>query len=119
MGRYNEVYEPPREALRKIPGLTILEPAQTRDRGMCCGAGGAQMFKEEEHGTERVNIKRTDQLLETKPDMIASNCPFCQRMLIDGLGSRNCTDVQQMDIAEILWQAIDPQTEAADAGATA
>lgn len=112
MGRYNEVYEPPREALRKIPGLTVLEPAQTRDRGMCCGAGGAQMFKEEENGTERVNERRTDQLLETKPDMIASNCPFCQRMLIDGLGSRQRTDVQQLDIAELLWQSIAPEETA-------
>lgn len=115
MGRYNDVYEPPRETLRKIPGLTVLEPVQTRDRGMCCGAGGAQMFKEEEHGAERVNERRTDQLLETRPDMIASNCPFCQRMLIDGLGSKNREDVQQMDIAEILWQSVSPDEVAASA----
>ncbi|HWL93150.1 MAG TPA: (Fe-S)-binding protein [Phycisphaerae bacterium] len=108
MGRYNEVYEPPRDALRRIPGLTVLEPAQTRDRGMCCGAGGAQMFKEEEPGTERVNIRRTEQLLETQPDVIASNCPFCQRMLIDGLGSKNRADIKQMDIAELLWESIAP-----------
>ena len=122
MGRYNDVYEPPREALRRIPGLTVLEPSATRDRGMCCGAGGAQMFKEEEHGTERVNERRTEQLLETKPDMIASNCPFCQRMLIDGLGSKNRSDVKQMDIAEILWQSVAPESEtmgSGDAGAAA
>lgn len=111
LGRYNEIYEPPRDTLRAIPGLTVLEPTATRDRGMCCGAGGAQMFKEEEHAREgakgeRVNEKRTDQLLETKPDMVASSCPFCQRMLIDGLAGRGREDVKQFDVAELLWQAV-------------
>ncbi len=115
LGRYNEVYEPPRETLRKIPGLTVLEPRETRDRGMCCGAGGAQMFKEEEHARpgatgERVNEKRTDQLLATKPDMVASSCPFCQRMLIDGLAGRSREDVQQYDIAELLWKSVETQS---------
>ncbi|MCA9255264.1 MAG: (Fe-S)-binding protein [Phycisphaerales bacterium] len=116
MGRYNNVYEEPRDTLKSIRGLTVLEPAQTRDRGMCCGAGGAQMFKEEEEGEERVNIKRTEQLLETKPDVVASSCPFCQRMLIDGLSAKDRGDVNQLDIAELLWQACEPaarpQTEA-------
>jgi len=111
MGRYNEVYEQPRETLRSIPGLTVLEPVQTRDRGLCCGAGGAQMFKEEEHAREgaqdeRVNIRRAEQLLDTKPDMVASSCPFCQRMLIDGLASKQREDVKQFDIAELLWQSV-------------
>lgn len=111
LGRYNEIYEPPRETLRAIPGLTVLEPAATRDRGMCCGAGGAQMFKEEEHARpgaedERVNLRRTDQLLETKPDMVASSCPFCQRMLIDGLAGRQREEVKQFDVAELLWQSV-------------
>lgn len=111
LGRYNEIYEPPRQTLRAIPGLTVLEPTATRDRGMCCGAGGAQMFKEEEHAREgatgeRVNEKRTDQLLETKPDMVASSCPFCQRMLIDGLAGRGRESVKEMDIAELLWQSV-------------
>ena len=111
LGRYNEVYEQPREALRAIPGLTVLEPKETRDRGMCCGAGGAQMFKEEEHARpgakeERVNIKRTEQLLETKPDMIASACPFCQRMLTDGLAAKGHEAIPQLDIAEILWKSV-------------
>jgi Fe-S oxidoreductase len=113
LGRYNDIYDAPREALRAIPGLTVLEPRETRDRGMCCGAGGAQMFKEEEPprpgaAAERVNLKRTDQLLDTRPDMVASACPFCQRMLLDGLAGRHREDVQQHDIAELLWQAVDP-----------
>jgi Fe-S oxidoreductase len=111
LGRYNEIYEPPRQTLRAIPGLTVLEPTATRDRGMCCGAGGAQMFKEEEHAREgatgeRVNEKRTDQLLETNPDMVASSCPFCQRMLIDGLAGRGRESVKELDIAELLWQSV-------------
>jgi len=107
LGRYNEVYDAPREALRSIPGLTVLEPAQTRDRGMCCGAGGAQMFKEEEHGTERVNALRTAQLLETKPDAVSSACPFCMRMLTDGLAEKHRDDVAQLDVAELLWESIE------------
>ena len=108
LGRYNEIYDAPRQMLEAIPGLTILEPTQTRDRGMCCGAGGAQMFKEEEAGSERVNVKRTEQLLEPGPDMVASSCPFCQRMLVDGLAVKGREDVEQVDIAELLWKACEP-----------
>lgn len=107
LGRYNEVYDAPRQALRGI-GLTVLEPKATRDRGMCCGAGGAQMFKEEEHGTERVNILRTQQLLDTKPDIVASACPFCMRMLTDGLASKGRENIPQMDIAELLLESVCP-----------
>lgn len=106
LGRYNEVYDAPREALRSIPGLTVLEPKATRDRGMCCGAGGAQMFKEEEPGKERVNIARTEQLLETQPDVVASACPFCMRMLTDGLAAHNRESIPQLDIAEILLESM-------------
>ncbi|MCH7808586.1 MAG: 4Fe-4S dicluster domain-containing protein [Planctomycetes bacterium] len=110
LGRYNEVYDAPREALRSIPGLTVLEPEQTRDRGMCCGAGGAQMFKEEESGDDRVNIVRTQQLLDTKPDAISTACPFCMRMLTDGLAEKDREDVPQLDIAEILLESVGEET---------
>jgi len=106
LGRYNEVYDAPREALRSI-GLTVLEPVQTRDRGMCCGAGGAQMFKEEEHGTQRVNALRTEQLLDTKPDAIASACPFCMRMLTDGLAEKGREALPQLDVAEMMLEAFE------------
>lgn len=113
LGRYNGVYDDPRDTLRSIPGLTVLEPKETRDRGMCCGAGGAQMFKEEEAGTQRVNILRTEQLLETKPDCVSSACPFCARMLTDGLASKQREDLPQLDIAELLLQAVmDEETTA-------
>ena len=106
LGRYNEVYDAPREVLRSIPGLTVLEPEETRDRGMCCGAGGAQMFKEEEPGDERVNVLRTKQLLDTKPDAISSACPFCMRMLTDGLASHDREEIPQLDIAEMLLESV-------------
>ncbi len=106
LGRYNEVYDAPREALRSI-GLTLVEPTATRDRGMCCGAGGAQMFKEEEPGTKRVSAERTEQLLETNPDAVASACPFCMRMLTDGLAEKSRESVQQLDIAEMLLEAVE------------
>ena len=106
LGRYNEVYDAPREALRAIPGLTLLEPAQTRDRGMCCGAGGAQMFKEEEPGDQRVNALRTEQLLDTGADVISSACPFCLRMLTNGLSDKDREDVPQLDMAELLLEAV-------------
>lgn len=106
LGRYNDVYDAPRDALRSIPGLTVLEPTATRDRGMCCGAGGAQMFKEEEPGKERVNIARTAQLLETQPDVVASACPFCMRMLTDGLAAHNREGIPQLDIAEVLLESM-------------
>ena len=106
LGRYNEIYDAPREVLKSIPGLTVLEPEQTRDRGMCCGAGGAQMFKEEEPGEQRVNALRTTQLLDTKPDAISSSCPFCMRMLTDGLADKQREDVPQLDIAELLLESV-------------
>lgn len=110
LGRYNEVYDAPRETLRRIPGLTILEPAQTRDRGMCCGAGGAQFFKEEEHGEKRVNALRTEQLLDTNPDAVSSACPFCMRMLTDGLADKGKESMPQLDVAELLLQSVGEST---------
>jgi len=107
LGRYNNVYDAPREAVKSIPGVVLLEPAQTRDRGMCCGAGGAQMFKEEEPGDQRINIARAKQLLDTNPDAIASACPFCMRMLIDGLADLDREDLPPLDVAELLWESVE------------
>ncbi len=106
LGRYNEIYDAPRDVLRAIPGIKLSEPAETRDRGMCCGAGGAQMFKEDEPGDARVNDVRTDQLLQTGANAITSACPFCMRMLTDGLGNKERTDVEQLDIAELLLESV-------------
>lgn len=125
LGRYNDIYDPPRELLAKIPGLTLVEAKESRDRGMCCGAGGAQMWKEEEHsdrrpgsreGDGKVNHARTRQLLRVLPTPIAagkspqrtvaSACPFCMTMLRDGLRDQGHEDVQQLDVAEILLKSV-------------
>jgi Fe-S oxidoreductase len=103
LGRYNGIYESPREILRRIPGVQLAEPEYwTKQKGLCCGAGGAQMWMEEQN-QDRVNVKRTLQLLDTKATTIASACPFCMTMLTDGLKSQNMEErVAQMDVAELL-----------------
>jgi Fe-S oxidoreductase len=106
LGRYNDVYESPRDILRQIPGVELVEPDYwTKTRGLCCGAGGAQMWMEEQN-TNRVNVKRTLQLVDTGAKTVASACPFCMTMLTDGLKSQNLDDrIKQMDVAEILEQS--------------
>lgn len=144
LGRYNEIYDSPREILKSIPGVTLVEAEASRDRGMCCGAGGAQMFKEDEPGDERVNLRRTDQLLGAldnasggialpvlptngaqngaaegsqngnqssaehgdSGNIVASACPFCMRMLTDGLAGRDREQVEQIDVAEALCRSV-------------
>ena len=111
LGRHNGVYDAPRAVLSRIPGLQLVEPVKTRDRGMCCGAGGAQMWKEEEEGDTRINHARTNQLLEAFPATgdsrtIASSCPFCMTMLSDGLADQGHEGVKTLDIAEVLHQAV-------------
>jgi len=121
LGRYNGVYDPPREILKRIPGVELVEPEYwTKQRGLCCGAGGAQMWMEEQN-KDRVNVKRTLQLIDAlgpipasgAPDAgssktIASACPYCMTMLTDGVKSKSLEDrVKQMDVAELLERACD------------
>ncbi|MGB8332757.1 MAG: (Fe-S)-binding protein [Polyangiales bacterium] len=108
LGRYNQVYDSPRRILESIEGLELTEvPYWNRKKGLCCGAGGAQMFMEEQ-GEERVNNKRTLQLLDTGATTIASACPFCMTMLTDGLKNQDKDEeIGQRDIAEILADAIE------------
>jgi Fe-S oxidoreductase len=113
LGRYNDIYDSPRDLLASIPGVTLVEAAQTRDRGMCCGAGGGQMFKEEEEGKQRVSVARTQQLLDTGADTIGTACPFCKRMITDALAADEKTDVDQLDVAEILLQSVDQESSPA------
>ncbi|MBK6760720.1 MAG: 4Fe-4S dicluster domain-containing protein [Ignavibacteria bacterium] len=102
LGRYNDEYEAPRATLENVPGLTVLEPARSKDRGLCCGAGGGRMFMEE-HVGDRVNEVRTNELLGTGAQTIAVNCPFCTTMITDGVKAAEKVDsVQVKDIAEIL-----------------
>ncbi len=109
LGRYNDVYDDPRAVLESIPGLSLKEvPYWNKSRGLCCGAGGAQMFMEELEGETRVNNKRTLQLLDTGATTLASGCPFCMTMLTDGLKAEEKEDeIEQLDIAEVLVRAID------------
>lgn len=110
LGRYNDIYESPREILARIPGVQLVEPKPaTRDRGLCCGAGGAQMWMEEQN-QDRVNVKRTGQLLATGADTIASACPFCMTMLTDGVKAASQEDrIKNLDVVELLDLACEPK----------
>ena len=107
LGRANNVYEAPRDLIRKLDA-ELVEMKSCKSRGLCCGAGGAQMFKEPEKGDKDVNVERTEQALETKPDIIAAGCPFCNTMMTDGIKSKDKEgDVAIMDIAELIANAQD------------
>ncbi len=103
-GRYNGIYDEPRKDLESVPGLKIKETRRTKDKAMCCGAGGAQMFLEENKG-KRINLERTEELLETGAKTIALNCPFCMTMIGDGVKAKEA-DVQVKDIAEVLFDSL-------------
>lgn len=106
LGRYNEVYDQPRNVLRAIPGIELVEPERTRVNGMCCGAGGGMMWMEETAG-KRINVARTEQLLEAKPSVISSACPYCLTMIEDGTKLKEVEqDVKARDIAELLEQSV-------------
>ena len=107
LGRANNIYEAPREVLEKLDAQ-LSEMKSCKQKGLCCGAGGAQMFKESEPGNKEVNIKRTEQALDTKPEIIAAGCPFCNTMLTDGVKNKKKEqDVKVLDIAELINQASD------------
>ena len=107
LGRANDVYEAPRELIRKLDA-ELVEMKNCKKKGLCCGAGGAQMFKEPEKGDKDVNIVRTEQALETKPDIIAAGCPFCNTMMTDGVKNKEKeASIAVMDIAELIAGAED------------
>ena len=107
LGRANNVYEAPRDLIRKLDA-ELVEMKSCKSRGLCCGAGGAQMFKEPEAGNKDINIERTEQALETKPQIIAAGCPFCNTMMTDGVkGKEKEASVQVMDVAELIANAQD------------
>ncbi|MFP7445990.1 (Fe-S)-binding protein [Bacillus infantis] len=106
LGRYNEVYDPPREILKSIPGVKLVEMERNRETGMCCGAGGGLMWMEEETG-HRVNVARTEQALAVNPSVISSGCPYCLTMLSDGTKAKEAEEtVQTYDVAELLEKAV-------------
>lgn len=107
LGRANEVYEAPRELIEKLDA-ELVEMKRCKSNGLCCGAGGAQMFKEAEKGDKEINIERTEEALEIKPDIIATGCPFCMTMMTDGVKLKNKeSETKVFDLAELIAKAND------------
>ncbi|HTO14658.1 MAG TPA: (Fe-S)-binding protein [Edaphocola sp.] len=106
LGRANNIYQAPREVLKALD-VELVEMKSHGSNGLCCGAGGAQMFKEEEKGNQRINDKRTEEAVETGAKIIASNCPFCMTMLSDGAKNKEEANIQVLDIAELIAQSMD------------
>jgi Fe-S oxidoreductase len=106
LGRYNDVFDPPREILKAIPGVKLVEMDRTRETGMCCGAGGGLMWMEEHSGT-RINVARTEQALAVNPSVISSGCPYCLTMISDGTKAKEVEEkVQTLDVVEILEKSV-------------
>jgi heterodisulfide reductase subunit D len=109
LGRGNGIYEAPRKLLEALD-TELVEMKRCKSKGLCCGAGGAQMFKEEEKGGNRINFERTLEALETGSELIASACPFCNTMLTDGVKHEEKEDrVKVMDIAEMIFLSLKPK----------
>jgi Fe-S oxidoreductase len=107
LGRANNIYEAPRDLIQKLDA-ELVEMKRSRANGLCCGAGGAQMFKDAEPGNKEVNIERTEDALETHPEIIAAGCPFCNTMMTDGVKNKEKEgEVKVMDIAELIANAQD------------
>lgn len=107
LGRGNNIYEAPRKVLEALD-VELTEMKKSRSRGFCCGAGGAQVFKEEEKGTERVNNERAIQAIETGAEVVATNCPYCMMMLTDGVKfNKKEEEVKVIDLAELIAESMD------------
>ena len=103
LGRANNVYEAPREIIKKLDS-ELVEMKSCKSKSLCCGAGGAQMFKEPEKGNKDINIKRSEEALKTKSEIIAVGCPFCNTMMSDGMKSME-KDITVLDIAQMIEKA--------------
>ncbi len=102
LGRANDIYDSPRKVIRALNGQ-LIEMERTRHLALCCGAGGGQMFKEAEKGDKEVFIERTEEALETSPEIIATACPFCMTMMTDGIKYKNReNEIKNYDIAELI-----------------
>ena len=107
LGRANNIYEAPRVLIKKLEA-ELVEMKRCKQNGLCCGAGGAQMFKEPEKGNKDINIERTEEALATLPDVIAAGCPFCNTMMSDGIKAKEKEqDVKVLDLAEMIAEAED------------
>jgi Fe-S oxidoreductase len=107
LGRANGIYEAPRDLIQKLDS-ELVEMKRSRAKGLCCGAGGAQMFKDAEKGDKDINIERTEDALATKPNIIATGCPFCNTMMTDGIKAADKeNEIEVLDIAELIANAED------------
>ena len=107
MGRANDVYEAPRSLIEKLDA-ELVEMKRCKSKGLCCGAGGAQMFKEAEKGNKEINIERTEDALESSSQFIATGCPFCNTMMTDGIKNFEKEDsIKVLDVAELIANAAD------------
>lgn len=107
LGRANDVYEAPREMLQSLDA-ELAEMKRCKTKGLCCGAGGAQMFKEAEKGDKEVNVERTEDALEVNPNIIATGCPFCNTMMTDGVKNKDKeAEIEVYDVAELIAKAAD------------
>ncbi len=107
LGRANDVYEAPRSLIEKLDA-ELVEMKRCKSKGLCCGAGGAQMFKEAEPGNKEINVERTEEALETNSNIVAVGCPFCMTMMTDGVKNKNKEDdVLVYDLSELIAQAND------------
>jgi len=106
LGRVNGVYAVPRDLLQQLD-IELVEMKRCKTNGLCCGAGGAQMFKEDEPGDKRINTERVDEALDTGSEIIAANCPFCITMLSDGINEKEKSEsVSVYDLSELILQSI-------------
>ena len=118
LGRHNKVYTPPREVLATVPGLRQQEMHRCKERGFCCGAGGARMWMEEKIG-KRINVERVDEALALDPDVVSTACPFCLVMLSDAVTAKKQSgeareEVEVLDVAQILRRSLAAPTPAAE-----
>ncbi|MBK9151706.1 MAG: (Fe-S)-binding protein [Saprospiraceae bacterium] len=106
LGRVNGEYEAPRHLLQELDA-DLTELKRSRSKGLCCGAGGAQMFKEDEPGEKRINIERSEEIIESGANVVVANCPFCITMLTDGMKAKDKQDeVMVLDISEMIVQSV-------------
>ncbi len=107
LGRANDIYEAPRDLLRKLE-VELIEMKRCKSEGLCCGAGGAQMFKDSEKGDKEIFVERTEDAMEVNPSIIATGCPFCNTMITDGVKNKEKEgEIKVLDIAEIIASAED------------
>jgi len=106
LGRYNDIFEPPREILSSMPDITLVEMMRNRERSFCCGGGGSHLWLEEQREGQRINEMRTEQAIDTKAQIVATACPYCLQMFEDGIKSKAAEEsLKVMDIAELVEES--------------